>query len=127
MLMESQLERKMMNTFGPSMSHLFVVLQDFNVPQADDYGTRSPTEILIQFIAMNGLYSLTRTGDFNSYEQTLCFATLPMYALDSHVPLRCRGAVGYMRVQTSTREDMVCIAERMFEVYARHMKFDLSL
>ena len=126
LLMESQLERKMMNTFGPSTSQLFVVLEDLNVPQADDYGTRSPTEILTQFIAMNGLYSLTRTGDFNSYEQTLCFATLPTFALDSHVSLRCRGAVGHVRVQTSTREDMVCIAERIFEVYACHIKFDIS-
>lgn len=61
---ESQLEKRSKNTYGPSAGgRLIVFLDDLSMPNIDQYGTQQVIAFLKLFIEKHGIYE--RNGDFN--------------------------------------------------------------
>lgn len=58
MMLESRLEKRQRNSYGPAngRSRLLVFIDDLNIPCPDAYGSQSPNELLRQWIDWGSWY-----------------------------------------------------------------------
>lgn len=62
---ESFVDKRVANTFGPSFGRkMTIFIDDINLPLINSWGDQEANEILRQLIEQKGFYSLTKHGDF---------------------------------------------------------------
>ncbi|KAI9021920.1 dynein heavy chain and region D6 of dynein motor-domain-containing protein [Hyaloraphidium curvatum] len=79
-MIESSLEKKMGNTFGPpNGKRMCIFLDDFSIPDINQWGDQPTLEIMRQLIEYQGFFSLDRPGEWTAIQDLsfVCAMALP--------------------------------------------------